>query len=450
MFSVRTGSIFVWRRPRRSRSRVATSAYGGLRGFPGVGGAVGLLFCTAPMLRAESPGVTLTLPAAVTAALRHDPTLTALSHGVAAHEGTVLQAGLLPNPELRFEAENVGGSGDRTAFEETETTLSIFQVFELGGKRERRTELARSSRDVAVIEHERRRLQLAAEVARRFVAVLAAQEQLELARELEKLAGESVGAAQKQATAGALPPAEVSRTRVGLARTRAQRLTVQRDLNAVRVELAATWGAREATFTAVAGDLERLDDLPDRKTLFDRFDANPDLTRSDAEVNERVRALALAEARRVPDVIVGAGGRHFSDNGDNALVFEVDVPLPFFDRNQGGVAAARQDIAKARAEREAVAVRIRGELAAAWERLAAARERALVLRHEALPEANASLAGAREAYRTGLYRSIDVLDAQRTLFEVRSEYVQALAEFHTQATEVARLAGTRIAEEEAR
>lgn len=42
--------------------------------------------------------------------------------------------GLLTNPEIEIEAENFLGSGLQREFEQTETTVSISQLFELGGK----------------------------------------------------------------------------------------------------------------------------------------------------------------------------------------------------------------------------------------------------------------------------------------------------------------------------
>ena len=65
-------------------------------------------------------------------------------------EALSLQAGALPNPELRAEVENVGGSGSRQGFEETETTLGIAQLVELGGKRAARVRMAESERGLAV------------------------------------------------------------------------------------------------------------------------------------------------------------------------------------------------------------------------------------------------------------------------------------------------------------
>ena len=48
---------------------------------------------------------------------------------------------------------------------------------------------------------------------------------------------------------------------------------------------------------------------------------------------------------------------------------------------------------------------------------------------------------AREGYREGLFDYLDVLDAQRTLFASRVQYVQALARFQQQWITLERLIG---------
>src|SRR6185436_9199814 len=132
----------------------------------------------------------------------------------------------------------------------------------------------------------------------------------------------------------------------------------------------------------------------------------PDVVRWGTDLEERRAAVAMEEAGRVPDVTVGAAGRHFSDNGDNALVFDLSVPLPIFDRNQGAIAEARHRLDKARAEREAAAASIRAAIAATRAELAAVHEQAVRLRDDVIPEAQRAFEGARAAYRQGAFRSV--------------------------------------------
>ena len=70
-------------------------------------------------------------------------------------------------------------------------------------------------------------------------------------------------------------------------------------------------------------------------------------------MNLRRAALSLERAARIPDLEASAGYVQFEEDGTSALAFGVGVPLPLFDRNQGHIAAAREEIATATAERRA-------------------------------------------------------------------------------------------------
>src|SRR5690606_35089938 len=77
------------------------------------------------------------------------PALIAAQAEVRAAEGRALQAGLRPNPELDLSIENFAGTGAFRGMDETESTLSIGQRFELGGKRTARQRAAEAEIEAA-------------------------------------------------------------------------------------------------------------------------------------------------------------------------------------------------------------------------------------------------------------------------------------------------------------
>jgi cobalt-zinc-cadmium efflux system outer membrane protein len=396
----------------------------------------------APGARADDPvarGEPLTLAQAFALVLARSPELAASAAEIRAREARVVQAGLLPNPEMEVDVENVGGSGSRQGFEETETTVGLSQLLELAGKRGKRRRVAELETDLAGFDHEARRLAALSGTTKAFVRALSAQERVRLAAELGQLAGEGVRAMRGQVEAGAAHGVEVSRARVALGRSDVARRRAERDLEAAGRALAALWGGEGLGGRGLTGDLSLPASLPPLGAFEDATADGPDVARWASELEERRAAVALEEAGRVPDVTVGAGGRHFSDNGDNALVVGLSVPLPVFDRNQGAIAEARHRLEKARAEREAAVLTARAAVAGAYAELAAAHDEAARLRDDVIPEARRAFDGARAAYRQGAFRVVDVLDAQRTLFELRADYVAAIETFHVQAAELARL-----------
>ena len=274
--------------------------------------------------------------------------------------------------------------------------------------------------------------------------MLAAQERQRLADEVVSIAGESVAAFQKQIAAGAAPEVEAPRAEVALGQAQIEQIAAARALETARAALAASWGGRKAGFARVEGTLETKLVVPDRSDVLARLGANPALARWETEQSERQAALSLEQARAVPDVVAGVGGRYFSDNGDAALVVGVYVPLPVFDRNQGAIEEARVRIEKVRAECDATEVALRAELSAAYDRLRQSSQTESAPRERILPQAESSLVGSREAFRLGRFRYLDVLDAQRTLFALRADYLRVLEEAHLAAADIERLTASPL------
>ena len=88
-------------------------------------------------------------------------------------DARILQAGLLPNPELGAEVENFGGSDMRSGtFDECGGHGSaLSQLIELGGKRAKRSRVAKLERDLAGWDYEAKRLDVYVATAKGFHGV---------------------------------------------------------------------------------------------------------------------------------------------------------------------------------------------------------------------------------------------------------------------------------------
>jgi cobalt-zinc-cadmium efflux system outer membrane protein len=392
----------------------------------------------------EEPQGAVRLHEALAAALLRNPELAAYSWEVRSREAVALQAGLRPNPELEVEVENFGGSGRTSAFDASESTFLLAQRIETAGKRSKRREAARLDADVAAWEYEIARLAVFASVERAFFDVLAAQEQIALSEELVRVAASSVDAVERLVSAGATPRAERTRAAVEAAAARVDLATARRALRAARAALAATWGSLSSSFTHAEGDLATVSAPPDPETARSWLSRNPELERWDREIARREAVVALEDARRIPDVELGAGARRLEESGDTALVAALVVPLPLFDRNQGARAAARSDLRKAGHQKLAVHARLVAALESAYQQLAARFEEITRLREEILPGAAEAFEQVRQGYARGLFRNVDVLDAQRRLFELRLRELEALRAYHRAKAELERLTGTPL------
>ena len=385
------------------------------------------------------PGAPLTLEEALKRALEESPELASRAWDLQGQDARAIQAGLAPNPELEAETENFAGSGAFSGFGASETTLALAQRLETAGKRGKRRRAAELGADAAACVVEEARLRVVEQATSAFAGVVAAQQGLSVTTQQVEIAESSQQATRRLVDAGAAPPVEATRDRVAVATARIDRVRAVRQLEAARVELARTWGSAIADFAEAVGEVGAVVPPPSIDDLRALLSHNPALAAWDQEVARREALVELADARRIPDVTAAAGVRWLAAPEDAALVAGFSVPIPLFDRNQGNRAAARADVRRARSERRAEEAALGTQLERAYQELAARHEEIVQLRNEILPAARDAFDGVRDGYRRGLFRNTDVLDAQRTLVELRLREIDAVRAYHVAHAALERL-----------
>lgn len=402
---------------------------------------IALHLATAAARAAESPAsaAELTLASAVDQALKRNPDLLASRYELTAAQARILQAGLRLNPEIDLELENFAGSGAATGTDALETTLSLSQVIELGGKRGLRRSVAEADGDLIAIEQRARQLDVLAEVARRFIDVVTAQERVRFAAESSRLAQQTLETTTARVEAGRAPVAEASRARIAVTRAAIDERRAAAALRSARYALASLWGDVEPAFTTASADLFALAPVEPFATLVQRMQRNPDITRFASEARLRDAELRLAQAQARPNLALSLGVRRLEESNDTALVAGFAMGLPVFDRNQGAIREARVRRVQSDAEREAAFVRIRGTLYAAYQEMVAARDSTDSLRSEAIPQAQTALEQTRSGYERGRFSVLELLTAQQEMLVLREAAIDAAAEYHRLLAELERV-----------
>lgn len=362
----------------------------------------------------------LTLPAAIDAAFARNPELAAVRQDIGIAEGERRQAGLLPNPELSWEAED-------TRRDTRTTTVMLSQALELGGKRGARIDVAERGQDAAGLELERRTLELRADVLLAFHAAARAQTAVELAEQSLKLAERGLRVADGRVRAGQVSPIEATRAQVQLAETELQ-LRKARTVKADGMrQLARVTGTLESEFDSLhTADLAP-GQAPAAAALLDRLNQSPALRLAEAQIQQREAMLGSERAQRVPNLTVSVGSQYSREDRERVNVVGMSMPLPLFDRNQGNVLAASRRADQARDLRNAVELDLRTRTRSALEQWSTASSEVESFSRTILPAAQQAVDTATRGFEMGKFGFIDVLDAQRTLIDARSRYLDALA-----------------------
>ena len=389
----------------------------------------------------EEPTGEITLSEAFAAALLNNPRLAGYAWTVRVREAQSLQTSLLPNPEIEIEVEEFGGSGDLSGFDATETTILFSQLIELGQKRQKRTSVAQLNQDLAAWDYEAARVSVLTDVSRALINVLSFQERNKMMQQNLDLANKVYGAIEKRVNAGAASPLDLTKARVEVAKERIELQRNQRDLKSARIQLATTWGSEKVQFTQVKGNFSTLSVLPSIETLSERIAQNPQVARWAAEIIQRKAEIEYEESKTVSDMEIGLGVRRLEELDDVAAVFNISIPLTVFNRNQGSIREANYELEVAHHLKREAELQINTKLSRSYEKLSGAFEEIKALEAELLPAAKQAYDDTHTAYTEGKVGYLQVLDAQRTLFEARSQHLEALVIYNTVAVEIEGLIG---------
>lgn len=391
----------------------------------------------APQSAAAAAAEPLSLAKAIELALEGNPEVAAAKRQWEATEGQVLQGRSRPNPELAYSLED---TRSKTRTQSWQLNLPV----ELGGKRAARTKAAEKTREQAQAQLAELQATVRANVAAAYFDVLTAQERLVLARDSAALAKSSTDTVSKRVAAGKVSPVEESKARVAEAGVRVELAQAASEQRNALSRLFALLGRIDAPYTVLEGKAENLPSVPSLADLQPLISSAPGVVLARIEVDRRKALTALEQSKRVPDVTVSVGMQRSNETQRNVLLFGVSVPLPIFDRNQGNLLEALKLEDKARDELQAATVRLHSEVAQARERLSTIIAEVQSLKQDVLPGAKSAYDAATIGFENGKFNFLEVLDAQRTYFTAKSQYLKALGEAHRAAADIDRLLGASM------
>lgn len=412
---------------------------------------VALLLCLGAFARAQpaatliDPQGELSLAQALQAALQGNPDLRTSAYELSASQARRVQAGLRPNPQLDVEFENFTGSDDYRGVDGLDTTLTLSQVVELGGKRVLRNSAAQADIDAVSAAQRSRELDVLAEVTRRFLDVVVAQERSEFAAEAQQLTQQTLDAIAVRVDAGRSPEAERTRARIALLRAQVEHQQAQSALRSARYALTVLWGNPEPGFRSARANLFQLQRMESVQALARRLDSTPDLLLWASEGRLREAQLRLAQAQARPDLTLSVGARQMQASSDVALVAGFSMALPWSDRNQGAIREAQVRVTQSQAQLDAARLKARATLLALHQQMTTAQQRVQLLRSEALPLAEQALDQTRAGFQRGRFSFLELATAQEELLTLRAALIDAAADYHRMLAELERLTSAALA-----
>ncbi len=400
----------------------------------------------------QQPPRPLTLAEARTAARRVSPDLAAARAAVDAASARARQAGALTNPTLSYAYEQTSAGGQRNS----QSIAALEQPLELTGVRGARHDAAHLRREAAEADLRAVEGEVGFEVTRAYTLAQAADERMALADRAATAFDRAQRVTGARLAAGDVSGYEARRIRLEGARYAALRAESALARRTTYVALATLVAA--PTDSLVLPALGPTESLPPAPPAISRDSILALALRRHPELlaAERHATAALTDARaagreRIPVPIASVGWKTERTTTGGAqldgFVAGISLPLPFWDRRGGAVAAADADARRRAAEVGIVRRRVAREAEEAYSALRAAEEEVARLSPALGPEATAALRAAEAAYTEGEITLVEWLDAVRAYHEAESIFVTLRAELHVRRAAIERATGGTLFED---
>jgi outer membrane protein, heavy metal efflux system len=398
----------------------------------------------APPSQVATTAPAISLPDLERVALESNPTIRAAQAQIDVARGRARQAGAWPNPIAGFTAEEIKlGEEDKRG----EYGFFVNQTIVLGGKLRLNRAVFERAAESAEANLELQRLRILGSVRRTFYEALTTDRRIEVHERLAALVSEAVGVTAQLFNVGAADRPDFLESEIEARRVQLELNAAKNRAFAVRQELAALVGQVEIAKRPLAGSLDQpLPEIEREAALRGIVDQSPQVRAARAGLARAQAATALARRETFPDLFLRAGAAYNRERGEDTRrpigwegALEAGISLPLFNRNPGGIAAARAEELRAEAELQRLELFLRSRLASEFALYLTAVRDAESYRTEILPR-------AEEAYRLYLarYREMaaaypQVLIAQRSLFELSSDYLESLEQVWRSALRIQRL-----------
>jgi cobalt-zinc-cadmium efflux system outer membrane protein len=369
-----------------------------------------------------SPG--LTLAELEQMALAANPSIARAAAMIGAARGNWVQVGLLPNPSVGYEGQQLGSGGQAE-----QHGVLFSQEIVRGGKLELNRMVAQ--REIQILEQElaAQQMRVLTDVRVAFYQVLVADQQIELADNLIRISGEGSRAVDALFQAKEVGRADVLQAQLEVENARILSQNARNRREATWRNLAAVVGNPALASEPLVGDSTAPPMEVDFQQALARIhQASPEVAAAAARVDRARAVLRRACAEVVPNVNF-EGLVNWQDNGiggkpDGGVA--VTMPLPIFNRNQGAIRRAQQELTAAQRALDQLELDLQSRLAPTFERLANARNQVKRYRELILPAAQESLLLTRTMYEAGESNYIGLLTAQRTFSQTGWNYLDAV------------------------
>lgn len=398
-----------------------------------------LLVISSPALASQSgySGKFLSMEEAEKICIENNLLIRAKKAEIKKADAEIISAKMIPNPLLRYAASSLK-NGER----ETEESYSVSQSIDISGKRSKRIDAAKKSREAHLYFLKYEISGIILHLRQTYYKILYLKEKERLLTDLISVFENVKSKTEERVKAGDVSESE-------LMKISSEKKNIKRSLKTLKIDLRAEKRTLGMLLNLEVNDLQLKGEnvykplMPDLKiapefAILQRYD----IIGQGMLVEAAAASLSFARAESLPSFDIEAGYRRRT-GGFEGFVFGVTIPLPIFDRNQGGIERAKRLLEHEKITFEFMKKNAIYEVATFQEKIDSLKEIISGISQQ-LDTARQLTKIARIAYEEGEISLLQLLDAVRSEKALSMEYIATSYEYWATIFELKKAAGKKI------
>jgi len=283
--------------------------------------------------------------------------LIATNYNIDIADAAIKQAKLWDNPSLSVSNLNLWTTkSQRNELSEiasssfaknTEFSIELSQLIQTANKRGKLIGREKVSKEIAIKEFEEVMRGLKAELRKSVCEIQYNQSYLKVLNNQQESLSQLIKAYKKQVQQGNIAKNELIRLQSSLLELENEINEIREDLNEQTKTLKVLLNLSPFTEIEIIGNQE-INKIPDTLALSDLLmsaeDSRPDMKVYNLQTQFFQKSLDYEKSLRVPDITISAAYDRYGGVWKDFVGFGVSIDLPFFNRNQGNIKAARMNI----------------------------------------------------------------------------------------------------------
>jgi len=327
--------------------------------------------------------------------------------------------------------------------------VSLAQTIDISGARGLNRDAVHAAEQVALARVNEARWAIHVETHALYHDLLINTERRAQAQRFGELAKSLRDIAQRRIDAGESSPLTLLATDADLARAGTEVSRAQQDAIRLRAELAALIGWPSASIPPVTGDLPPVRPAPETPSLLEKMQQNHPQLRTRKLANLLAeRRIEFEDRQAWPDPTIAVSyaqeGEPSGEPAPQTWMLSVSVPIPLWQRNQGPRQHAQADLAVARQQHHAAALKLRAELTAAASALTASAQRVEQYQRAVIAPLEQNLDLLQRAFELGEVDVYQVSQTRESLLDAYAHYLDARHEYYQAAALLEGLVGAEL------